>query len=570
MKTNMKSILTKSENFNQEYCATVVRIGEITPIEGSDFLGKVIIEGQSVVVRKDSIKTGEVMIYAANETVLNHDFLRVNNEFDISERARNDNYEEVDKIMQRRDTKRLELKKLQRELAEQTKVLNLILKDGAVKEELDEATKRHINVLENKITELNNAIALRDTQIAEAEAEAKSKVGFFNKHGRVKMITLRKCPSFGYLIKIENLAKAFPQVNDIDWETIADGPVEERDFDMIDETLFIKVYVPYVPPVQERKTGEKKRNNKLKKFDRMIPGQFSFHYDTAPLNKNMHRIKPDDVVTISLKIHGTSAIMANVKVRVPKKFHTGWTWLDEKLNKIHEKYVPIKWQLCTEEYGNIYSSRTVIKNQFINQEVSSGFYKVDVWNEYNELMKDFIPQGMTIYGEIFGYLTDSPKMIQKNFDYGCEPGTNKLMIYRISTEEADGTHREWNVQEVYDWTIKLIEEHPEIKDKIHPIDIFYHGKLTDLYPNISIEDHWHANVLEAMKIEDKFQMEQFEPLCKIKVPREGVVIRIDDDPTNEAFKLKCAKFLAHESKSMDKGEVDMEMAQGYAQEEQTE
>ena len=34
----MKKILTKSENFNQEYCATVVRIGEVTPIEGSDFL----------------------------------------------------------------------------------------------------------------------------------------------------------------------------------------------------------------------------------------------------------------------------------------------------------------------------------------------------------------------------------------------------------------------------------------------------------------------------------------------------------------------------------------------------
>ena len=99
----MKKILTKSENFNQEYCATVVRIGEVTPIEGSDFLGKVIIEGQSVVVRKDVIKTGDVMVYAANETVLNHDFLRVNNEFELSERQRNDNYEEVEDLIKQRD-----------------------------------------------------------------------------------------------------------------------------------------------------------------------------------------------------------------------------------------------------------------------------------------------------------------------------------------------------------------------------------------------------------------------------------------------------------------------------------
>ena len=102
----MKKILTKSENFNQEYCATVVRIGEVTPIEGSDFLGKVIIEGQSVVVRKDVIKTGDVMVYAANETVLNHDFLRVNNEFELSERQRNDNYEEVEDLIKQRDEKR--------------------------------------------------------------------------------------------------------------------------------------------------------------------------------------------------------------------------------------------------------------------------------------------------------------------------------------------------------------------------------------------------------------------------------------------------------------------------------
>jgi hypothetical protein len=58
-------------------------------------------------------------------------------------------------------------------------------------------------------------------------------------------------------------------------------------------------------------------------------------------------------------------------------------------------------------------------------------------------------------------------------------------------------------------------------------------------------------------------MEELEPMCKIKVPREGIVIRIDDDPTNEAFKLKCVRFLGLEKEAMDKGEVDIEMTQGY-------
>ena len=514
----MKKILTKSENFNQEYCATVVRIGEVTPIEGSDFLGKVIIEGQSVVVRKDVIKTGDVMVYAANETVLNHDFLRVNNEFELSERQRNDNYEEVEDLIKQRDEKRKAIAKLRKDVAIEMKTIAQ-LEDDTVTDHTSE-----LELHKGKLEEFNTALAAYEKAEAELEAAAKAKVGFFNKHGRVKMITLRKCPSFGYLITIDSLA-----------------------------------------PVNERATGEKKRNKRLKKFDRMIPGQFSFHYDTAPLNKNMYRIEPDDKVTISVKLHGTSFIAANIKVRVPKTFKTGWNWLNEVLNKAYAKYVPLKWQSYTEEYGNVYSSRTVIKNQFINQDVTGGYYKTDVWAEYNELLKDIIPQGMSVYGEIVGYITGAQTMIQKKFDYGCPEGTNKLMIYRISTENEDGTHLEWNVQDVYNWTMKMINEHPEIKDKIHPIDILYHGTLKELYPDINIAEHWHENVLEALKIESKFKMEELEPMCKIKVPREGIVIRIDDDPTNEAFKLKCTKFLQMESKNIDTGDVDIEMSQGYGE-----
>lgn len=35
----MKDILTSSKEINHEYCCTVVRIGEVKPIENSDFLG---------------------------------------------------------------------------------------------------------------------------------------------------------------------------------------------------------------------------------------------------------------------------------------------------------------------------------------------------------------------------------------------------------------------------------------------------------------------------------------------------------------------------------------------------
>lgn len=52
----MSNIFTKSKNFKSEYSCAVVRIGKLTPIEGSDFLAKTDIFGVQIVVRKDQTK----------------------------------------------------------------------------------------------------------------------------------------------------------------------------------------------------------------------------------------------------------------------------------------------------------------------------------------------------------------------------------------------------------------------------------------------------------------------------------------------------------------------------------
>ena len=90
----------KSDSFKSEYCCSVVRIGELTPIEGSDFLAKTNVLGTQIVVRKDQVHEGDVMFYASNETALNHNFLSVNNLFEIGCRNMNSNADEVNSIMQ--------------------------------------------------------------------------------------------------------------------------------------------------------------------------------------------------------------------------------------------------------------------------------------------------------------------------------------------------------------------------------------------------------------------------------------------------------------------------------------
>ena len=484
-----KQVFTRSDTYNAEYACTIVKIGELHPIEGKDMIVSTLVNGMSMVVRKDQVKEGDIRIYAMNETQLNEKFLSANNLFDIDNFEKNSNAEEVRELKNAGD------------------------KDGA-----------------------------------------KRKVGFFNKYGRVKLIRLGGIPSYGYIFSVDELAKVYPEVLDVNLEELVD-----TDFDTVCGEEFVKVYVPPVKEGTPRANRGDKRNRKLNNFNRMIPGQFAFHYDSQQLARYITRVKPTDVVTISVKLHGTSAIYGNVLTKAPK-----WDGLYSRVFP----YLP-KWlQFSREAYGLVYSSRKVIKNQYINQKVTSGYYGTDVWAEYAALLDGKIPQGMTIYGEIVGYLSGDNKMIQKGYDYGCPVGTNKLMIYRITTDNGDGTKREWNVAAVYDWTIELMNEYPiELKDKIHPIDILYHGTLHDLYPTIDIANHWHENVLQSLKDEKElFGMELDEPLCKNKVPREGIVLRIDDDEYPEAFKLKCSKFMLKESAEIDSNGVnDIEMQERYGE-----
>lgn len=280
---------------------------------------------------------------------------------------------------------------------------------------------------------------------------------------------------------------------------------------------------------------------------------------TKQLNREIYRLKPEYPVTISIKLHGTSFICGNILVKKPK-----WGGLYSKLfNKL-----PSWLQFINPDYDIIYSSRTVIKNQYINDKVNSGYYNTDIWGEYAEILRKYIPKDIIIYGEIVGYLTGGNTMIQKGFDYGCKPGENQLMIYRI-VKNTPESKKEYNVTDVRNYTIGLIEIMKANEDqnykKLRPIDILYVGKLSDLYPQLNVENHWQENLLEKLKNDSEhFGMEQDEPLCRNKVPREGIVLRINNDPIAEAFKLKTLKFLSKEAKEMDKGKVnDIEMEEKY-------
>lgn len=269
-----------------------------------------------------------------------------------------------------------------------------------------------------------------------------------------------------------------------------------------------------------------KLENKLDRYDLTVPQNSNFFAN-------------------GVLIHNTSAIFANI---LCNRQLSVW----EKI----KKFFGLKVQET--EYGNVYSSRSVIKNQYINPNADS-YYKVDVWGAVNEVISPYIEDGFTVYGEIVGYVPGSDKMIQKNHDYGCKRGEWKFMPYRITHTDELGNKYEFELYEVDEWTRNLVTDHPDIADKIMFLDIVYSGKLMDLYPDIPVETHWHADVLARMKTDkDKFLMEEDEPMCKNKVPREGIVIRKTNDIHARAWKLKCQSHYARECKENDDGIVNIE------------
>ena len=590
-----KNIFSKSDKFTSEYCCSIIRVGEVKPIEGKDKIGYTLVNGETIVIRKDQVKEGDILFYASNETQLHKDFLGANNLFESGSYELNANAKEVEPYIVKNKEMKEHAEFLEKTIEKVKKFSNVVTtfetemfacendyERKAVKVYYNNACKRlvqyvggglNINSKSNDfIIETEKFVAIKKIEIESLKKEIedntnfiRSHVGFFNKTGRVRAIRLGGINSMGYLFSIDELAKWCPEVKDVYLPDLVG-----EDFDTVNGIEFIKAYVPFVPQRSNKGDGksiDRKRNKKIEKFDRMIKGEFSFHYSSDPLPKCINRIKPNDMVSISVKCHGTSFSCGKLHVKTPIKLPIH-KLLWNKFVDITGLFKKLRITDYIVEYGNVTSSRTVIKNQYINKEVSEGYYGVDIWSEYGNFIYPYLDEGMTVYGEIFGYLSGSDKMIQKNYDYGCEQGKNKLMPYRITTTNDNGTKHEWNVTEVKEWTEKLIKEHPELADRIHVIDLLYHGTLANLYPHLSLTDHWHENVLEEMRNDVvHFGMEKQEPLCtNHNVPREGICVRIDNDEINENFKLKCQHFFDMERKAIDAGEVDIEMADAYVSE----
>lgn len=369
--------------------------------------------------------------------------------------------------------------------------------------------------------------------------------GFFDDRGRVKAVKLRGQKSEGFIVPISSLQ---PIIGEKYLELACHIGQE---FDTIEGLLLVKKYV--VKVTKEQTQGAQQSKKKVE--SKLIDNQFRLHYDTSQLGKNLHKIQPDDIISITWKLHGTSFVSSQILCkRELKWYERAAKWLGLRI--------------VDTEYSNIFSSRKVIKGAKLGED-EGGYYGYDLWADINKLFKDQLLSGETVYGECVGFLPTG-KAIQGSYDYGCRPNEFDVYVYRITYTNVDG--------KVIDLPFNMVEERC-VQLGVKSVPIIYKGKAIDflstdkffepeklINPDLNKRprpiqtitmtvEEWQEQLLNLLKV--KYVHDQNSIFCKNKVAEEGIVVRVEGLKP-EALKLKSFKFLEGESKELDKGEVNIE------------
>jgi hypothetical protein len=353
------------------------------------------------------------------------------------------------------------------------------------------------------------------------------KKGFFEESGRVKAVKFRGHKSEGFWIPINSLA-----YTGIPLDTFTVG----MEFDNLGNHEICQKYVPKTsnPAGVRNKFGQKLARIE----DKIVDGQFRFHIDTENLRRNVHKIQPTDWISISDKWHGTSAVFANILVQRELK------WYERVLQRLGVK-------VQDKEYGFTWSSRRVVKG--INgesKENAQHFYGTDVWADVAKKIKDLVPKGYTLYGEIVGYTADGAE-IQKGYHYGCQPGTHRFLVYRATVTNPDGQVLELGWLQLKDFCAKYgLSMVPEL----------WFGMAGEyLRPYCPPDEHvgdWQDRLLKQLEMD--FVNDGLCPFNNNEVPAEGIVVKVERLGEAESYKLKNFRFLEHETKMLDKGVADTE------------
>lgn len=322
--------------------------------------------------------------------------------------------------------------------------------------------------------------------------------GFLDPDKRnIKAIKLRGERSDGLVMPLESLDYISKHLKDTlvvgDQITVLDGQ---------------EICKKYIPRTKVRTAGNaptKRQKRKANEFP-----LFEEHRDTEQLDYNVDNFKTGELITLTLKMHGTSGRTAFLP-------SAGKNKMEHFIFKLFPRY------------RYVTGTRRVVLQQF----ETDGYYGDNAFRaKYHRLLEGKLKKGETIYYEIVGWVNDTtPIMAQGNnkkvndkeftktygetttFSYGCKQGKNQIYVYRMTMTTPDG--------EVIEYPWSLVKRRCEEMGINHvmELDRFIYTTKEDLYERVN---KW-------LDIPD--------PIGKTHVA-EGVVARLEDKPIFTAFKKK--------------------------------
>lgn len=317
----------------------------------------------------------------------------------------------------------------------------------------------------------------------------------------IKAIRLRGERSDGILIPIRVLEE---------FTGVTFKPGEK--LDVVNGTLICEKYVPKIK-VNPNTGLTKDQTTRKAKLAKRYPF-FEQHKDTNQLAYNLGDFKPEDYLTVTLKLHGTSQRTMKAQVEPKRKI----------LDKILFRYPKIIWETVT-------GTRRVTLDSY-----NGGYHGTNEFRkDWNDLFEERLNKGETVYYELVGYINGERSIMPSannsvldkkfvkeygnstTFDYGLEPGENDIYVYRMNMTNEDGNVVEYSTA--------------QIKKRCEEMNVNMVPVITQF--NFESEQH-------LMDLADALG-EGADPIGKTHI-KEGVVVRVENSPEFVAYKHKSFEF----------------------------
>ncbi|MFY1620078.1 RNA ligase family protein [Micromonospora sp. WMMD736] len=334
--------------------------------------------------------------------------------------------------------------------------------------------------------------------------------GYLEDNRRVKALKFRGHRSDALFMPLDSLA---PFMKD---------PHQLREGDTFDEINGQPICQKYLLRQPGQRSAKVVGPARRERVDEKL---FPKHFDTGSFFRAPGAIGSDDHVVVTQKLHGTSV-------------RAGHTLVERKLRWRDKVARFFGASVVEREWAYVYGSRNVTKDP--DNPWGTEFYGRDIYTEVGSRLKGLLPKGYVVYGEIVGWVPDSDRPIQRDYTYRIPEGVAKLYVYRVAVINEDGRSVDLS------W--------PAVKEFCASIGV---DTVPELATRRGINDFYVEGFLDR-RFADRPILYNEDPLPTDNVMvDEGVCLRVEG-MTPLVLKGKSPEFLRHETKMLDKGELDME------------